>query len=317
MGKRKPETQKSAEAKNHGRPGPEEDAVWERLRARVEADAAALAAVRKEGAGWIDGLLAGEAAERRQRLDGEPELATAARVQAALEEARARGRRRKEAALPVLGLALDLANRLPKATTPAGLIDSLRLAVLLETAETWSRLRRWSEAAAFLAWSDELLEASPDDHARAQANRLRRRLVRRTAAAASEERAERHRRLEELSHPARFTENLPWRETFLARLTTRHYATVFRAFGAIVEEHLAEFLRYLPAEAEGFPVPDLRAAAADLRYLQGYLASRGRAELEDADLTADQLTQVQTAGWAALGLGPIVAGLEGALPPPQ
>jgi hypothetical protein len=121
--------------------------------------------------------------------------------------------------------------------------------------------------------------------------------------------------LERLSEASRFTENLPWRETFLARLTTEHYAYVFRTFGAILEEHLAEFLRFLPEEPEDFPLTDLRAAAADLRYLQGYLASRGRAEFEDEGMSEEQLALVRLAGEIALGLGPILEGLEGALPP--
>lgn len=133
-------------------------------------------------------------------------------------------------------------------------------------------------------------------------------------AARGRRRPDYRRELERLSAADRFTENLPWRETFLIRLTLPHYTYIFRAFGAIMEEHLAEFLRFLPEGLEPFPVADLRAAATDLHYLQGYLAGRGRAEFEDAGLTPGQLALVRLAGQTALGLGPLLERLEAALP---
>jgi hypothetical protein len=278
----------------------------------VEAAITARAAVRAEGTGWIEELLQLEPEKLRERLETDRELASPARVQAAIEAARARGREQPETALPLFGLALDLAARLPRENVPAGLIHSLRLSVLLEVTEVWCRLRRWNEAESFLAWCDELLLHSPDDEARAHAARLRRRIPRQGGGNGEDE-AGLRRELERLSEPSRFNENLPWRETFLARLTTEHYAYVFRTFGAILEEHLAEFLRYLPEDPEDFPVTDLRAAAADLRYLQAYLASRGRAEFEDEGMSEDQIALVRRAGEIALGLDPILAELEGAL----
>lgn len=84
--------------------------------------------------------------------------------------------------------------------------------------------------------------------------------------------------------------------------------------GRVIEEHLAEFARYLPPEAEIFPLTDLRAAAEDLRYLQSYLAARGRAQFEDSGLTEEQNALCLLASRLALDLAPLRARLQAALP---
>jgi hypothetical protein len=121
-------------------------------------------------------------------------------------------------------------------------------------------------------------------------------------------------RLESLTDPAVYAEGQPWKETFLARLTDPEQSRAFRIVGQAIEEHLSEFARHLPREPEAFPVTDLRAAAADLRALQGYLADRGRAQFEAADLAAGQLDLCRLAGETALGLTPWRESLEAALP---
>jgi hypothetical protein len=61
-----------------------------------------------------------------------------------------------------------------------------------------------------------------------------------------------------------------FRETFLADFTAPGDAAALRRSGALIAAMVVEYRQYWP-EGEKYPRGELRAALADLRYLEGYL----------------------------------------------
>ena len=74
------------------------------------------------------------------------------------------------------------------------------------------------------------------------------------------------------------------RETFLMYFTEPPANTALRIFGRLFHELVLEYYHHWPSWPEGVTATELRAALADLRHLEGYLAAVGR-EHQDASLS--------------------------------
>ena len=78
-------------------------------------------------------------------------------------------------------------------------------------------------------------------------------------------------------NPARFEDFPVFRETFLAVFTDPGYNAALRDVGNLVFEMALEYRGYWPDQPEGIIRSELRALVADLRVIQGHLASLGDA----------------------------------------
>jgi hypothetical protein len=87
-------------------------------------------------------------------------------------------------------------------------------------------------------------------------------------------------------NPARFEDFPAFRETFLAVFTEPFYNTALREIGNLLFEMVLEYRDYWPDQPEGWLRSDLRALVADLRVVQGHLASIG-----DPDMTSPNTPQ--------------------------
>ncbi len=106
--------------------------------------------------------------------------------------------------------------------------------------------------------------------------------------------------------PAGWEESAGFRETFLYHVTLPEDLQTLRHLGRMLHESSLEMARYAPPGGESATREELRAAAADLRHVQGFLAAVARhlAESElpppDAELAALAARQsVAVAGLAA------------------
>jgi len=72
--------------------------------------------------------------------------------------------------------------------------------------------------------------------------------------------------------PAHFDNFEGFRETFLANFTAPGDAAALRRSATLIAAMAMEYRVYWP-EVENFPRGELRAALADLRYLEGYLGT--------------------------------------------
>ena len=79
--------------------------------------------------------------------------------------------------------------------------------------------------------------------------------------------------------PARFEDFPVFRETFLSILTEPRHNAAVRAVGDLAFELALDFRRHWPDQPEGSLRTELRAAIADLRFIQGHLASLGDEEV--------------------------------------
>jgi hypothetical protein len=86
--------------------------------------------------------------------------------------------------------------------------------------------------------------------------------------------------------PARFEDFPAFRETFLGIFTTSEHNTALREIGNMIFEMVLEYRDYWPDQPEGWLRSDLRALIADLRVVQGHLASIG-----DPDMTSPNTPQ--------------------------
>jgi hypothetical protein len=82
--------------------------------------------------------------------------------------------------------------------------------------------------------------------------------------------------------PTRWEDFPTFRESFLRWFTEPTANAALRSFGMLLHDLILEANRVQPAEPEGIYRHDLRAALADLRAVQGFLAFIG-GELEDLD----------------------------------
>jgi len=106
--------------------------------------------------------------------------------------------------------------------------------------------------------------------------------------------------------PPGWEESAGFRETFLYHVTDPEDLQTHRRLARLLYESSLEMARYAPPGGESTTREELRAAAADLRHLQGFLASVARSldesELSpaDAELAALAARQAQVVAGLAL-----------------
>jgi hypothetical protein len=84
--------------------------------------------------------------------------------------------------------------------------------------------------------------------------------------------------------PPGWDESAGFRETFLYHVTDPEDLQTHRRLARLLYESSLEMARYAPPGGESATREELRAAAADLRHLQGFLASVARS-LEESELS--------------------------------
>ncbi len=100
-----------------------------------------------------------------------------------------------------------------------------------------------------------------------------------------------------------------FRETFLMYVTPPGYAAAIRKAGEMLYSLLLESPAEWPGWAESSTRTEMRAAAADLRHLQGFLASVGR-EREVSSLDAEDAFLSGIAARLARQIGHAADGIE-------
>lgn len=88
--------------------------------------------------------------------------------------------------------------------------------------------------------------------------------------------------------------------------------TALRIFGRLFHELVLEYYHHWPNWPEGVTATELRAALADLRHLEGYLAAVGR-EHQDASLSEPDTALSILAGRLAGELSRVADEIEHAL----
>lgn len=107
--------------------------------------------------------------------------------------------------------------------------------------------------------------------------------------------------------PSRWEEHEGFRETLLLHFTEPTANTVLRGLGSLLAEMVFEQADRWPAHPEGVTRSELRAALADLRYLEGFLSSIGEERrLCSLDKSDSALSELSERGALAIGK---VAGL--------
>lgn len=112
--------------------------------------------------------------------------------------------------------------------------------------------------------------------------------------------------------PASWEEGEGFRETFLLRFTDPEANTTLRRVGSLLSDLSFEAARLWPHHPEGETRSELRAALADLRHLEGFLASVGREHELSSLSPADDLLS-QFAAREARELARMAAEIEEAL----
>jgi hypothetical protein len=112
--------------------------------------------------------------------------------------------------------------------------------------------------------------------------------------------------------PAAWEDFPVFRETFLAFFTEPPYNAALRIFGRLLHELVLEYYHHWPNWPEGVTATELRAALADLRHLEGYLAAVGR-EHQDASLSESDTALSVLAGRLARELSGVGDEIEQAL----
>jgi hypothetical protein len=103
-----------------------------------------------------------------------------------------------------------------------------------------------------------------------------------------------------------------FRETFLLYFTEPAVNAALRVAGRTVYDMLLEFYHHWPGWPEGSTRTEMRAALADLRHLEGYLAAVGR-EHEEAALTEPDTALSLLAGRLGGELSRIAEEIESAI----
>jgi hypothetical protein len=112
--------------------------------------------------------------------------------------------------------------------------------------------------------------------------------------------------------PAAWEDSPAFRETFLMYVTDPDTNAALRVVGRTVYDMLLEFYHHWPGWPEGSTRTEMRAALADLRHLEGYLAAVGR-EHEEAALTDADTALSLLAGRLAGELARIAEEIESAI----
>jgi hypothetical protein len=114
------------------------------------------------------------------------------------------------------------------------------------------------------------------------------------------------------SPSADWDESAAFRETTLQHFTEPGHAEVLRRFGALCHDMALELAPVWPVPPGSGVALQLRAAAADLRFLQGYLAFAGRDRHMSSLSPEDDALARLAEGWAA-DLAKIAEAIEQAI----
>jgi hypothetical protein len=112
--------------------------------------------------------------------------------------------------------------------------------------------------------------------------------------------------------PAGWDESAGFRETFLYHVHDPEDDRTLRHLGRMLHEASLEMARYVPPSGESATREELRAAAADLRHVQGFLAAVARS-LEESELSPSDAGLAALAAEQSLAVAGLAAVLEQAL----
>ncbi len=112
--------------------------------------------------------------------------------------------------------------------------------------------------------------------------------------------------------PAGWDESAGFRETFLFHYDDPDDARALRHVARMFHESILELARSAPPGAESSTRLELRAAVADLRHVQGFLATVGR-HLEESELSVADGELAALAARQSLAVAGLAAVIEQAL----
>lgn len=112
--------------------------------------------------------------------------------------------------------------------------------------------------------------------------------------------------------PAGWEESAGFRETFLVRFDQPDDRRALGHVARMVHEAALELARPAPPDAESGTREELRAAAADLRHAQGFLAAVARTR-DESELPPADAALAELAGRQAREVAGVAAALERAL----
>jgi hypothetical protein len=115
-------------------------------------------------------------------------------------------------------------------------------------------------------------------------------------------------------NPARFEDFPAFRETFLAIFTDPGYNAALRDVGNLVFEMALEYRGYWPDQPEGHIRSELRSLVADLRVIEGHLASIGNPEMTSPN-SAQEEQHARVSARLAVEVRGVVNVLESELGP--
>jgi hypothetical protein len=105
--------------------------------------------------------------------------------------------------------------------------------------------------------------------------------------------------------PSRWERFQGFRETFLLYVTDSRSSAALRGTAALVYDLVLEYYQHWPPWTESMTATRMRAALADLRFLQGYFEAVGResveCNLDDPDLQLSNLAARKAKDLARLG----------------
>jgi hypothetical protein len=113
--------------------------------------------------------------------------------------------------------------------------------------------------------------------------------------------------------PARFEDFPVFRETFLSFIAQEGANATLRDFGELLYRMTLEYWQYWPDQPEGHLRASLRAAVADMRHVQGFLAQWAGPETDYKTPHGEHLAKV--GGGVARDLGVLADRLETELGP--
>ena len=112
--------------------------------------------------------------------------------------------------------------------------------------------------------------------------------------------------------PAHWEDFEGFRETFLLNFSDPGDNAALRSLGRVLYHLILEAAHVMPGPPDGWIRTHLRAAVADLRFLQGFLSFIGE-ERQSSDLPADDEDLCRTVARKARSLGRIADGIEARL----
>ena len=112
--------------------------------------------------------------------------------------------------------------------------------------------------------------------------------------------------------PVRWEDFEGFRETFLLNFSDPKDNAALRSLGRVLYHLVLEAAHVMPGPPEGWIRTHLRAAVADLRFLQGFLAFLGE-ESRNTDLAAAEADLCRTVAQKARSLGKIADVVEAQL----